>query len=109
MRNILYSLTSPLTANPLFGEEFDYLNSNYGSFSKKDNKYVASLCLAGTPKSEIEAEIEDDVLKIKTKQQSYVCSLPDDLDKDSASLKYEDGILTISFDGKKKNVKKLTF
>lgn len=108
MRNTLYSLTSILTPYKILGESFDCFGADYGSFYKKEDKYVASLCLAGTPKSEIDAEIEEDVLKIKTKQHSYVCYLPDNLDKDSCSLKYEDGILTISLNEKKKNVKKIT-
>jgi len=112
MRNTLYSLTSIMTPYKIIGESFDWGCSlsqpMSGSFYKKEDKYVASLCLAGTPKSEIDAEIEEDVLKIKTKQHSYVCYLPDNLDKDSCSLKYEDGILTISLNEKKKNVKKLT-
>jgi len=92
---------------------------DYGVFIKKDKApcksgqagsfYEANISLAGTPKSEIDAWIEEDVFHVKTNQKTYQAYIPNTFDKDSVNLKYQDGILKITFDEKKKNVKKISF
>ena len=82
---------------------------NYGEFVKKDKSYEAKIVLAGTPKSDIEAWIDGDVFHVKTKETAYQAHLPDSFDKDSVKIKYQDGIFSVIFDEKKKNVKKISF
>lgn len=122
MKNIYKLITQPNWKMQLTNNEFPFPSLgnfddlySYGAFVRKDKAdskdsfYEASISLAGTPKSEIEAWIEDDVFHVKTKIKTYQVYIPDTFNKDSVNLKYQDGILKITFDEKKKNVKKISF
>ena len=99
-----------------------WANSTYNKIEKKkylvDNKLSESpyhIQAAGFKKGDITAEIKHgDLLHIKGERSSYgkmtldfVMVIPNNVDKDTLELTVADGMITITFDDKREEAKKI--
>ncbi len=84
-------------------DHFYYIDDDY-DYSERDDTYVYELNLAGFKKENIKVSAENGRIKVTAKQddKSYtkLLSVPKKADLNSSSVKYEDGILSITINKK---------
>ena len=85
---------------PIFLEYDNVSSKNVADIKHNDESITIDLVLAGIPKENINVEVIDETLKIEAKKDEDTnikkkYTLPDDIDIENISAKYENGILNV--------------